>query len=78
MNCHFFFYIYIISLASLCCAVTLFNTDPLLFPTMNTDADECFFFYSNAVANIFLDNGYIVTLIVEVCHAMFAMIFFFF
>lgn len=34
-------------------------------------------FYSNAVANIF-KNGYIVTLIVEVCHAMIALIFFFF
>lgn len=34
-------------------------------------------FYSNAVANIFLKNGYIVTLIVKVCHAMCALIFFF-
>lgn len=34
-------------------------------------------FYSNAVANVFLKNGCIVTLIVEVCHAMFARIFFF-
>lgn len=35
-------------------------------------------FYSNAVADIFLKNGYIVTLIVKVCHIMFAMTFFFF
>lgn len=35
-------------------------------------------FYSNAVSNIFLRNGCIVTLIVEVCHAMFAIVFFFF
>lgn len=36
------------------------------------------FFYCNAVASIFLENGCIVTLILEVCHAMFAVIFFFF
>lgn len=35
-------------------------------------------FYSNAVANIFLINGYVVTLIEEVCHFVCSDILFFF
>lgn len=34
-------------------------------------------FYSNAVANIFLKNGYVVTLIEEVCHFVCSDILFF-